>query len=59
MTIHLRYHENCAPLCNNPHNRLYGGREGNKLVLHIKYSHCCLFTSLLRYNSEVTTIPLG
>ena len=56
-TIYLRYHENGAPLCNNPHNGFDGSREGNKLVLDVKYSHCCLFISLLRYNSEVTAVP--
>ena len=57
MTVYLRYHENSAPLCNDPHNWFDGRREGNKLVLDVKHSHCCLFTFLLRYNSEVTTVP--
>ena len=57
MTIYLRYHENGAPLCHNPHNRFDWRREGNKLVLDVKYSHRCLFTPLLGHNSEVTTVP--
>ena len=57
MRVYLCYHENGAPLCNDPHNWFDGRREGNKLVLDIKYSHCCLFTSFLRYNSEITAVP--